>query len=838
MLRPLLGLGLLTSLLAGCDCAGPDRRCSGSSDCDGTDVCVDGTCVPPTDAPRSDAGPPPFDGGPIDAGCPSAAVCGSSCCAAGDRCALSTCIDDFGTCASTDDCPGDTYCDASLGFCVPYGLPGGLATDETCRRLVPAGTFSPTVQCEFREAPAGDAFPTHLHVLSTPMVADFAIGRGPDEPARPSIVVVFDDGVDGSTEQPTGVIRILDGATCAQTAELGSLQLVSHSSPPAIGDLDGDGRPEIVAYQAGGGLVAFAYDEGSAAWTVRWRSTQADGVTPSNPTGGGWAGPALADLDDDGVPEVLRAGLVYDAMGRLLDGVTFPTDDYTSNTGTFAVVADVDADGRAEYVRGDGVWEWNAATARWTPESYVTTANTRGHVAVADFGDFPGAAGWPSATPEIAVISGIPGPGVARVQTLDGTVVFGPVPLPAGGLGGPPTIGDFDGDGRPELAAAGARAYSVFDLDCTGSPIGTCASGSTDGVLWSVPSQDGSSNRTGSSIFDFEGDGRAEAVYGDECFLRVYDGATGAVIFSQARSSCTWYENPVVADLDGDFNAEIVIGDNYNCGSAASGIVCSDTSRGPGLGPRDTDPLFPGLRCAEAADCVSGRCEEGFCRCTADAECCAGAGCDRAAFVCEAPPAGTPGTGNTCRASRPVGTLGIRVYRDAADNWVNSRRIWNQHAYFVTNANEDGTIPRTSAMASNWLDPELNNFRQNVVGDAIPGASPDLTTAGNPLVCDDLGARLTARVCNRGTEPVGSGVTVGFYVGDPDAGGTRICAGASVGNLAPGECESVECPWPEAPMEGPGPDIWVRADDDGIAGECREANNVTVFSDVYCGRVF
>src|SRR5690606_26794498 len=146
------------------------------------------------------------------------------------------------------------------------------------------------------------------------------------------------------------------------------------------------------------------------------------------------------------------------------------------------------------------------------------------------------------------------------------------------------------------------------------------------------PTQDGSSNVTGSSVFDFEDDGRAEVVYGDECFLRVYDGQSGDVLFSQRRSSCTWYENPVVAAVDGDFNAEIVIGDNFNCGSATSGVVCSDTAKGPGLGPRSTDPLFPGLRCTDGADCASGVCDAGLCRCTMDEECCAGVGCEEAAY--------------------------------------------------------------------------------------------------------------------------------------------------------------------------------------------------------------
>jgi hypothetical protein len=53
------------------------------------------------------------------------------------------------------------------------------------------------------------------------------------------------------------------------------------------------------------------------------------------------------------------------------------------------------------------------------------------------------------------------------------------------------------------------------------------------GIAWSRSTQDLSSNVTGSSIFDFEADGRSEVVYGDECFVRVYDGQSGDVLFSQ-----------------------------------------------------------------------------------------------------------------------------------------------------------------------------------------------------------------------------------------------------------------------------------------------------------------
>src|SRR5690606_23770252 len=48
------------------------------------------------------------------------------------------------------------------------------------------------------------------------------------------------------------------------------------------------------------------------------------------------------------------------------------------------------------------------------------------------------------------------------------------VQLPGGSIdneGGPPTIADFDGDGRLEVGVAGANFYTVVDFDCEGSPL-------------------------------------------------------------------------------------------------------------------------------------------------------------------------------------------------------------------------------------------------------------------------------------------------------------------------------------------------------------------------------
>jgi hypothetical protein len=140
-------------------------------------------------------------------------------------------------------------------------------------------------------------------------------------------------------------------------------------------------------------------------------------------------------------------------------------------------------------------------------------------------------------------------------------VVFGPIAIPGGGTGGAPTVADFDGDGRPEFAAAGRGYYAVYDLDCAGDPVPMelCGTGRADGILWSIEVQDLSSSVTGSSVFDFEGDGKAEVVYNDECHLYILSGEDGTELLKKENSSRTAAEYPLIVDVDADGNSEFIV---------------------------------------------------------------------------------------------------------------------------------------------------------------------------------------------------------------------------------------------------------------------------------------
>src|SRR5690606_1231744 len=194
----------------------------------------------------------------------------------------------------------------------------------------------------------------------------------------------------GSYRSP-GVLRIIDGAGCTQQFSFPDpADAVMSPAPVAAGDLDGDGRAEIVAVGHDGGVKAFRYDAATSTFSRIWTSGTCDpatGVRTPDNTGGQdeWAGPSIHDLDDDGVPEIVYGATVYDRDGCVITPLPYP--GYSQ--GVVPVLADVDGDGKVEHVRGDGVWEFDPSTRTWVAESYfaATAANTAGQVAVAELGD-------------------------------------------------------------------------------------------------------------------------------------------------------------------------------------------------------------------------------------------------------------------------------------------------------------------------------------------------------------------------------------------------------------------------------------------------------------------
>jgi len=756
-------------------------------------------------------------------GTPSGTVdCAGFCCRAGQACASGACVDLGATCLSDSECQSDSHCVG--GSCVRWD-DGGF--DSACSHPLQPPHFSPSIRCAWPNTSATFPDAAWIQVITTPLAADFQMYPT----AHPMVVFPTQNSLGGGDDECVGnatnygLLRILDPQSCTVVATLDAAdQHIIGSSTPAIGDLDGAGGPEIVAASVGGGLVAFTYDQALGQWRTLWHSTNADGSASTLNAGScEYAGPSIADVDGDGLPEILYGGVIHDRTGKIV-GSSLGMVPFRS--GQIPVLADVDLDGGPELVTGNRLFTYSPAQHDFVAAPYFNTAGLAdGFTAVARFGSFPVFGAADPGYPQVAVVSN----GSVRVQAIDGSVVFGPYSLPGSGGGGPPTVGDFNGDGQPDIAAAGSDSFTVFSLHCVPTDAGLPADCQAPGILWSRPSQDHSSNVTGSSLFDFTGSGSVDGVYADECFARVFDGHTGEVVYSQWHSSCTWYENPIVADVLGNYSSQLIVGSNTNCGITCPGSVDTDPQG------RKVDKFFNGLTCQTAADCpgAADTCVAGLCRCTTDDDCCGTAGaCPSQGFVCAPPPASAPGAGNTCRAIYNAPYGGIRIYADAQNRWADSRGIWNQHAYAVTNVNDDGTIPSAAQARHNWLTQGLNNFRQNVQGGLTPLAAAHLSISFDRATCTADGgfiADVLATVCNRGASGVVSGVPVQFS----DLAGDSICSASTSAPLAPGACVQVQCDGPVP--TSPGTKLVAVVDPDATTRPCDGASNASTLEGFGCG---
>ncbi len=496
--------------------------------------------------------------------------------------------------------------------------------------------------------------PTSINVLMTPSIVDL------DGDGIPEVVFGSTDSTGGgnSGAPEVGVLRALHGQTGAEyfTVTDPALAINADSGSLAVGDIDNDGKPDIIACDSTGtALIAFEHDG-----TFKWRSPTLEQV--------GWGAPAIADLDQDGVSEIIVGRQVLNNDGSIRWTGTGGKGDFIG-LGPLSLVADVNLDGRPDVVAGNTVYTASGAIL-WQNDALPDGFN-----AIGNFDDDP--------FPEIVLSSG------QQVWLLehDGTIKWGPVTIPGDGASsGPPTVADYDNDGKPEIGVASANRYVVLE---------------TDGSLkWESPIQDGTSAVTGSSVFDFEGDGSAEVIYRDELKLRVYRGTDGFVLFETPMSSCTWYEYIPIADVDGDGHAEIVATANTNC------------DRGP--------------------------------------------------------------------------QQGIFVF--GSQDWVSTRKIWNQHTYHITNVTEDGAIPRIEE--NNWQVPGLNNYRLNTFGPGDRNSSDlsvqlqhSLSNSGyviDPLTISPAAAAVSASAIRwTGQRPFNNPTPLQFQVS------------GEVRNMAPGEVRQI-----------------------------------------------
>jgi hypothetical protein len=384
----------------------------------------------------------------------------------------------------------------------------GMCTDRA-----PPNSFQPTLQWTWT-GPGAERFS-----IVTPLVANLTDDNGDgaiDLCDTPDVVVVASDQ-SGSPEE-VGHIYVLDGKTGA--LELKIPTAVDGTVTPALGDLDHDGVPDIVTVDPSGRLYAFDH-------------TGAVLFGPAGQWSGDWysGAIALADLDHDGRVEIIGGNTVFDDHGQVLWVAPFPQAPWNATT-----VADLDGDGYQEVVLGAAAYHYDGTL-------YWMTDLDPGYPQVANLDDDP--------EPEVLLtnMSGI------SLIDHDGHVKYRnltPTGVPVGGTAWirPATVHDFNGDGRAEFAMSSASFYTEYNADAT--------------IRWSAPVSDESGIAAGTA-FDFLGDSHAEAMYADETQLFVF-GDHGQPLLTMPRTSGTLTEYPVVADIDNDGSAEIVVVSNHISG--------------------------------------------------------------------------------------------------------------------------------------------------------------------------------------------------------------------------------------------------------------------------------
>ena len=620
-----------------------------------------------------------------------------------------------------------------LSACTEYGISSQddveVAGNDTSPLVDSSDTGAWTPLVEFCDEPAD--FPVEEVPLNTECDVDLQTGSftpvvewsyGTQAFCGPAAVgqVVDSDGnglVDGD-DLPVVLIYQNDNVYALKGDGSGTVWIANSRNYGkdggfAVGDVTGDGWPDVVTASTNM-VCALDGRDGSEHWCNNELYGSMDDF--------GYNFPSVADMDGDGAAEVtvgnaILRGVDGEIRGQGIYGMGAAPYDGVSAMGTYgAMSVPIDLD-------GDGIMELVTGNTAYDPDGKKIWHNDQrdGLVAVADF-DLDGEG-------EIVVTSGIY---ITGLET-DGTLAWGPLDYKGDVLSvnlGAPAVDDLDGDGTPEIVFAASNALVAMEW------------GGTE--AWKAPIAD-ASGAAGPALFDFEMDGYPEVLYADETSVRFFSGVDGSVKYNSGEhASYTVLETPVVADVDGDDQVEIVVG---HC------------ARGPTY-------------------------------------------------------------------------TGVTVYGDADETWPPGRKIWNQHAYYISNIDDLGGVPKADEGPFSLY----NNFRSGDVG-RPPSEYWDLRAEVLDVCEDECGTGsvyVAARLLNAGNLEAPAGIPVSLRAG---AGGTILASDVTKGGIAVGETSKVfVLSAPYEALEGLRPIVTADEDQTGVGTvfECDESNNPDDWHESVC----
>lgn len=400
-------------------------------------------------------------------------------------------------------------------------LPSGRMKDE-CKekKTFPLARADLQLAWEWK---AEGANAQYRHVIVTPIVSKlratdkhptvFAVGYGKPIPGGDP------NGCQGEMDVD-GRLFAIDGESGRQ---LWSSDLnIAAWLPPVVGDVNGDGTSEIVVLGRDRRVHMINF-LGHESW-VSANETLQGSPDQRWPTGLG-----MADVTGSGRAEVLAGTLVLDAAsGAKL---------YEVEGNGFIMAANTDLKGGLEVVTDTGVY-------RGSDGVKICDYRSANALYISSLGDF--AIAQLRETDQSMTIVGTNKTALIEIDAATCKLVKS-VLKPVEG-GGAITLADFNGDKQLDIVIAGK--HSLVALDTRLNP------------LWTRATQDESSEVTGVSAMDFNGDGINEVVYADERYIQVFRGNDGMPLFRGLHSSGTVRETPAIADIRGDGRTYVAVGAN------------------------------------------------------------------------------------------------------------------------------------------------------------------------------------------------------------------------------------------------------------------------------------
>ena len=607
----------------------------------------------------------------------------------------------------------------------PNDWPDNIDTSD-CTTLPPEKSFDIKMKWQSPDLRPQDMA---IHGCSTPLVADL------DGDGYPEVLGAWTrtNGTDDYTMPGSYVTPdfiVLDGKTGAFKYRIKTHNFQVHGQPVAIADVDKDGKSEIFIVGMGkkGNQAVYAdkyvycYD-GSKANTgaddYKWKSKEPlDHVYI----------PMVADLNNDGMPELVCGGTILNAItgtcilkGEMAEtGMGFGDPHAVNGSWNIAkpgvlgeayylfAVADIDGDKQLEICAGNTVYKATITNPMGTSGNTFKTVRQctatlpysdvyDGQTFVLDFdndGDM-----------DICVLgcrkdhfsSGIFSSGQNHIcvyvwegQTTDllGYFALDPHTFSLS----IPFAADINGDGMAEIITNGwvygwhwhqnDSRHDMMHVFRYKKGYSSTANNTNAKNIEEIFTRDQArefSESSGFTVFDFNQDGKSEIVFRNNKNLYILDGTNLSKLCTpQTCISGTLAEYPIVADVDCDGHADIIYTDQYAPGETSN---------------------------------VAGRV-------------------------------------NVCESSTPAA-------------WGPARKVWNQWPYNVVNINEDMTVPKyqfdITTVFSNGQKP-FNAFlkqqtKLNKNGDMFAPA-PDATFVEDSVIltpyCDSI--TIDILFTNQGTE--------------------------------------------------------------------------------------